>query len=256
MRTALKFIGGFGICLALPLIRVIVTGVIAPPSFGAIVDRAAVAVGAKVITDSEILRRIRLTSFQNGELPDFSLTSRREAVQRLIDLKLVEREMELGHYVHTPEGPAKELLDAFTAQHFRGSAEAVRLSLAAIGLTPADLQADFAEQADLLSFTSLRFRPAVEVSDREVEEYYRNHIASTPPPVAGASPPSLAEARASIEEILASQRADLELDAWLRDQRTRTRIVYLEKELDASPDTGKDTGKDMEKPPPGGAATQ
>ena len=198
---------------------------IALPVPAVIVDRTAITVGNKVITDSEIARRIRLAAFQNGQLADLSLASRREAAQRLIDLKLVEREMDLGHYTRTSPADAAQLLATFTTEHFRSSPEAVRLSLAAIGLTPADLQAEFAEQADLLSFTTLRFRPAVEVSDREIEEYYRNHIQN------GANPVSYADARSGIEQILANERADLDLDDRLRDQRKRTSIVYLEKDL-------------------------
>jgi hypothetical protein len=198
------------------------------PAPAVIVDRAAITVGPKVITESEIIRRIRLAAFQNGEIPDLSLTSRREAAQRLIDLKLVEREMELGNYVRTPPERAKELMTAFTAEHFRGSEEALRLALKVIDLTPADLQEEFAEQADLLSFTSLRFRPAVEVSDQEIEEYYHNHVEQKN----AANPVRLADVRANIEQILTDERADLALDAWLRDQRQRTRIVYLMKELE------------------------
>src|ERR1700733_10984533 len=65
---------------------------------GAIVDRIAIAVGDKIIAESEIDLRIRLTAFQNGEKADFSLASRRRAAGELIDQKLVEREMDLGHY--------------------------------------------------------------------------------------------------------------------------------------------------------------
>ena len=204
--------------------------VIALPVFGVIVDRSAITVGNKVITDSEITRRIRLEAFQNGKLPDFSLTARREAAQRLIDLRLVEREMDVGNYVPTPPAKATELLTVFTAEHFKGSAEALKLSLAAIDLTPADLQAELAEQEDLLSFTSLRFRPAVEQpSDREIEEYYHNHIESQVKP--GEMAPSLADLRGSIVGILSNERADLDLDAWLRDQRKRIKISYLESDL-------------------------
>jgi hypothetical protein len=193
------------------------------PAFSTIVDRIAITFGSKVITESEIIRRIRLAAFQNGQLPDYSETSRREAAQRLIDLKLVEREMEVGHYSRTPPDQAKALVDAFTAEHFRSSPEALRLALAGLDLTPADLQRELAEQADLLSFTSLRFRPAVEISDQEIEEYFHRHLT--------AGSVTLDEARPNIEQILANQRADLDLDAWLRDQRTHTRINYLEKEL-------------------------
>ncbi len=63
-----------------------------------IVDRVAVAVGNKVITQSEIEQRIRLTAFEKQETPDFSLASRRQAAQRLIDQRLVEQEMDVGHF--------------------------------------------------------------------------------------------------------------------------------------------------------------
>jgi len=77
-----------------------------------------------------------------------------------------------------------------------------------------------------LSFTNLRFRPAVEISEAEIEEYFHNHIEKV-----GAPPMTLAEARANIEQILIGERADLALDTWLQDQRGHTRILYLEKEL-------------------------
>lgn len=201
--------------------------VFALPAFAAIVDRTAVTVGTKVITESEILRRIRLAAFQNGLQPDFSEASRQATAQRLIDLKLVEREMDLGHYARTTPERAKALVDAFTAEHFRSSAEALRLALAVIHLTPMDLQDEFAEQEDLLSFTALRFRPAVEIADQQIEEYFHSRVESR----TAANPVALADVRASIEQILIGERADQDLYAWLLDQRTRGRIVYLEKEL-------------------------
>ena len=201
--------------------------VIAPIASAAIVDRAAITVGNQVITESEIVRRIRLQAFQSGMLPDFSDNSRRETAQRLIDLKLVQREMDLGRYERTTAERPLAMVDAFTAEHFRSSPEALRLALETVNLTVADLQTEFAEQIDLLSFTSLRFKPAVEVKDQEIEDYYRIHFQPKP----GQAPAALADVRASIEDILATQRADVALDAWLKELRSRTRIVYLEKEL-------------------------
>jgi len=67
----------------------------------------------------------------------------------------------------------------------------------------------------------------VEISAAETEEYFRSHVES----LAGSNPVALADVRAHIEQILASQHADLDLDAWLKDQRARTRITYLVKEL-------------------------
>jgi hypothetical protein len=142
-----------------------------------IVDRIAIVVGNKIVTDSEIDLRIRLTAFENGAPPDFSLTSRRIAAERLIDQKLVEREMDVGHY---PRSDTDER-----------AAAADEKSLAQYGLTRADLETDLARQNTLLGFLNLRFRPVVQDSGD----------------------------------------ADSALDAWLKDQRRRTRIEYLEKDL-------------------------
>jgi hypothetical protein len=203
---------------------------LAGPLPGVLVDRSAITVGNRVITDSAIVRRIRLAAFQNGMVPDLSLASRREAAQRLIDLTLANREMDVGNYVRELAAQSAQELNAFTEEHFKGSAEALRLALAVIGLTPADLQADLAEQADFESFVELRFLPAVaQASDQEVDEYYRNHIVSAVKP--GETPPSLSDSRAAIEKALTNERADLELNVWLRDQRAHTRITYLESAL-------------------------
>src|SRR5580704_4898262 len=48
----------------------------AAPAPAVIVDRVAATVGIKVITDSEIDLRIRLTAFQNDDKPDMSLAAR------------------------------------------------------------------------------------------------------------------------------------------------------------------------------------
>jgi hypothetical protein len=201
---------------------------IAVTASAAIVDRTAVTVGNRVITESEVLRRIRLQAFQAGDFPVINDKTRREAAQRLIDLKLVAREMELGHYARTPPERAKALVDAFTAEHFQSSPDALRIALAGLQLTPDDLQAEFAEQADFLFFTSLRFKPAVDIAEQAIEDYFHAHFAPKP----GEPAVNLADVRSGIEQTLIAQKTDEALDAWLKDQRERTRIVYLEKELE------------------------
>jgi hypothetical protein len=198
------------------------------PATGAIVDRVAVTVGNKVITDSAITLRIRLAAFQNRVAPDFSAPARKEAAQRLIDQKLVEREMEVGHYEKIPPGEAKELVNEFAAEYFNSDAEALRSALAASALTTEELQAELVERADFMLFLSLRFQPAVEVSDADIDQYIREHMRTG----STATPTASSQVRAGIEKIIASQRADRDLDAWLADQRLHTKIVYLVKELE------------------------
>ncbi len=174
-----------------------------------IVDRVAITVGNKVITESEIDLRIRLTAFEGDEKPDFSLAARRQAAGRLIDQKLVEREMDIGRYPRVAPQTAKQV-----------TPDAV-LTLKNAGLTPDDLARDLAWQKELLTFVSLRFRPAVQVTDEDVEKYFKDQSLKG----------QLNDLRAQIEEKLTGERAGKELDLWLQDQRKRTRIEYLEKEL-------------------------
>src|SRR6476660_4088835 len=49
-----------------------------------IIDRIAVVVGNRVITESEILREIRLTALLNDEPLDFSAVSKRKTADRLV----------------------------------------------------------------------------------------------------------------------------------------------------------------------------
>jgi hypothetical protein len=188
----------------------------------AVVDRIAVTVGNRVITTSDIEIRLRLSAFQNGETPDLSLAARRTAAQRLIDQRLIEKEMELGRYPRLDAVERSRLIPAFAAESFKGSTEALDRALTEAQLTRQDLEEDLARQSELLTFLNLRFRPAVQVSDADVERFYHEQ------PEPGVS---LEEARPGIEQRIAADRADQELEAWLADQRKRTRIVIVDKDL-------------------------
>ncbi|HWE49086.1 MAG TPA: hypothetical protein VG273_04830 [Bryobacteraceae bacterium] len=190
-----------------------------------IVDGIAIAVGNKVITRSDIEQRIRLTALQNGETPDFSLASRKLAAQRLIDQRLIEKEMEVGRFPHTPEARARELLANYEKTSYGSDPAALRRALEKYGLTEKDLEEDLARQADLLTFLNLRFRPAVNVDDREVQAYFDQKVSPEE------KKQGLNALRTQIEQLLANDRADRDLDEWLKDQRGRTRIDYVDKEL-------------------------
>jgi hypothetical protein len=172
---------------------------VALPAAAVMVDRIAIAAGNRVITDSEIELRIRLTAFQNGEKPAFTPEARKKAAQLLIDQKLVEREMDVGHYPRLSEDARKQLLANYAKDYFKSDAAAMQRALLDNGLSAEDLEGDLARESDLLTFLSLRFRPAVQVTGQD--------------------------------EKFANARADADMNAWLRDQRTRTKIEYLEKDL-------------------------
>ncbi|MES1258400.1 MAG: hypothetical protein ABUS51_08215, partial [Acidobacteriota bacterium] len=100
------------------------------PARAVIVDRIAISAGNRVITASEIDMRLRLTAFQNGVKPQFTLAARKEAAERLIDQKLVEREMEVGHYPHINAEGRQQLLRDYADQYYQSSPAALQRALA------------------------------------------------------------------------------------------------------------------------------
>ena len=200
-----------------------------------IVDRVAITVGNKVITESEIDQRIRLTAFQNDEKPDFSLAARRLAAGKLIDQKLIEREMEVGRYPRATPEVGKNLLADYAKTNYKSNPIAMAAALERYGLTTEDMEEELALQSEILTFLNLRFRPAVQVTDADVLKYFTDQIQKgegKTKQVAEAG--ALNEMRAEIEQKLTTERADKELDAWLQDQRKRTKIDYAEKDLEES----------------------
>ncbi len=198
-----------------------------------IVDRVAITVGNKVITESEIDQRIRLTAFQNDEKPDFSLAARRQAASKLIDQKLIEREMDVGRYPRAAPEVGKDLLADYAKSNYKSSPIAMTAALQTYGLTTQDMEEELTLQSEILTFLNLSFRPAVQVTDADVLKYFTEQIKQgegKTKQVAEAG--ALNEMRAEIEQKLTIERADKELDAWLQDQRKHTKIEYAEKDLE------------------------
>ncbi|MDQ6708575.1 MAG: hypothetical protein M3Z85_21660 [Acidobacteriota bacterium] len=180
-----------------------------------IVDRVAVSIGNQVITESELLREIRLTAFLGGEKPELSTTSKHKAAERLIEQKLIRKEMELGRDPQPTPAEAGQMLAAIDKSRM--------MTLPDYGLTREDLEAHLEWQAALLKFIDFRFRPAVRVTNRDIQQYYQQHFAAAP-----VNKATLDDVRDQINQTLTAQRADQQMDAWLKDARKRTHIVFHE----------------------------
>lgn len=189
-----------------------------------IIDRIAVTVGDQVITETEIVLELRLTAFLNGDPVDLSPVSRRAAAERLIEQKLVRREMELGRYPQTPAENIGGMVAEFRRQRF-GSAERYQKALGDHGITERDLQAHLLWQRTFLRFLGVRFRSGVQVSEDDVRAYYEKSGERNRAP--------LEAMRDEIEQTLTDQRVDRALDRWLQRTRGNTRIEFRDQALGA-----------------------
>jgi len=190
-----------------------------------IIDRIAVTLDNQVITASEIALEIRLTAFLNGDPLDFSPSARRKAANRLIEQKLVRKEIQVGRYVSPSPEEVEPMLKQVLAQRFQGDGE-YRQALAKYGITEDELKAHLLWQLTLLRFIDLRFRPGVLVSDAQIQAYFEANRAKLEAQAGDSKKLTLADVRSDIREILTAQGADKQLDEWLVEARKRARIEF------------------------------
>lgn len=192
-----------------------------------IIDRIAVSVGNRVITTSDLDREIRVTAFLNGTKPDFSPAAKRATAERMVDQRLVRSELETSRYPVPAAAEVIPELERFKKK-FYASDEDYRRALAADGISEDDLKAQLLWQRTLLLFIDVRFRPGVQVSAQETQDYFDKTVA---PAVRAARPgqaPRLEDYRGEIEDKLAGDKVDQEVERWVQLARRRTRVDFHE----------------------------
>ncbi len=181
-------------------------------AFGAggavVLDRIAVTVGKSVITETEVDQEIRVAALLNGDPPDFSADARRRAAGRLVDQELIRREMELSKWQPPETADAAKMMAQLKRERFPNEAQ-YRQALSRYGLSEAELLRHVSWQLSTLQYTDYRFQP---LPKGEGAVHPRTDEAGAPP--------------APAQE--ASSKLDEQMDAWLKDARSRTRIIFRE----------------------------
>lgn len=194
-----------------------------------VIDRVAVTVGRRAITESGVIKELCLRAFINQTEPQFTPQSKRQAAERLVERTLIRNEMEAGQY-ELPK--ASEADAAFESLRKRfPTAVAFQEALAKYKITEDDIRHYLLEQSAVVFFVDARFGAAVQVAETDLREYYlRQFLPAWENEKKGQSP-SFDEVRADIEPIVRKQRADSLLDNWLKETKDRVRIVFKDEAL-------------------------
>ena len=197
-------------------------------AFCTIIDRIAVIVGNSPVKDSDIERNLRITDFLNNEPVDLGTASRKNAAKRLIDQVFLRREIRIGDYPAATPEEAGQQLDALKKNRFKTNT-AYLDALRRYRLTDADLRIEFQWQLTVLRFIDARFRPAVLVTDEEIESYYRAHQAA----LARAHPgkASLDDLRENIRDTITGEKVNKQFFSWLDEQRQSIKLQFREEGL-------------------------
>jgi hypothetical protein len=156
-----------------------------------IVDRVAVIVGNQAITESELMRDLRLTALLNGQAVDMNVERRREAADRLVDQQLIRREMEIGGYAQPTPAEGDAMLRQFRQEHY-SSLPQFHAALEKYGISEEDLKQHLLWQLAVMRFTDQRFHAATRASDQAWN----------------------------------GTEVDEQLEAWLKEARKTTRIQF------------------------------
>jgi peptidyl-prolyl cis-trans isomerase SurA len=190
-----------------------------------ILDRIAVSVGTRVITVNDIAREIRVTAFLNGVKPDLDAANRRATAERMVEQKLIQQELEDSRYPVPSASEIDPILADFRKKHFASDAE-FQHALTDYGITEQDVKASLLWERTLLEFIEVRFRPGVQVGDQEIQDYFDTVVAPAARVAHPGVPVALEDYRNQIEEKLAGQRVDQQMNGWLESVRKRTEVVF------------------------------
>jgi hypothetical protein len=197
------------------------------PAAAVTIDRTAVTVGNRAITSSDIEREIRVTAFLNGQAPDLTAAGKRAAAERMVEQTLVRREQETSRYPTPQPAEIEPTLAAFLRRYYPADAD-YRRALARCGIGDQDVRDALLWQRTLLQFVDVRFRPAVQITAEEIQHYFDTVLGPKLRAAKPAETPALDDYRDQIEDTMAGQREDREMDRWLREARLLTPIIYHE----------------------------
>ncbi len=91
------------------------------------------------------------------------------------------------------------------------------------------MRTELQRKLTLLRFIDVRFKPAVLVTDDEIEKYYRDHAAALRRANPGKS--SLDDLREQIRNTLTEEGVNQQFFAWLDEQRKDAKIQFREENL-------------------------
>jgi hypothetical protein len=194
---------------------------LAAVAHAAILDRIAVTVGKHVITESDVIRDLRVAAFIDHRPVDLSPDQKRKAADRLVDQALILQEAEFSRIPLPSWEEAIKMVDPVRLQY----GDDYPAALKKYEITEDDLTGHLLLGLRAMRYTELRFRPEVQLSDDDLHDFY--FTLSQQWKAQGAKEiPTFESAREDLEKLLTDQRMSQALDRWLGAQRAETRILY------------------------------
>jgi parvulin-like peptidyl-prolyl isomerase len=187
-----------------------------------LIDRMVARVENDIILLSEVNALGHYQRFADGKAE-----SDEQILERLIDQWIVRNEAETARFPHPSDAEVTHGAERLRASF--ASPEEYESRKKQAGLSDVDIRNMVTTQLYLSNYLDSRFRPAVQVAPKEVEDFYQDAVV----PRAKAhnqAPPALDASREYIQEALVQRGINEQADRWLKESRARLRVEKFVKE--------------------------
>ncbi|HJT70626.1 MAG TPA: hypothetical protein VJ731_10525 [Terriglobales bacterium] len=192
-----------------------------------ILDRTVATVNGHVVLLSDLEDELRVECLlQNHAITQITQEDRKAALDRLTDQELLREQMRTAELKPIPAEAVQEQVNTIKEDAVRVRAgKSWETILSEHGVSEKLVEKHVADELQELRFIDARFRPSVQVSPEEIQEYYKDELV---PKLPVSDPVSLAEIAPKIREILVQKKIDQMLETWLQELRTQATIRILQ----------------------------
>ena len=193
---------------------------------GELLDRIVATVNTHVILQSDWDDEVRFEALMSARKPEnVTMEQRKAALDRLIDQDLLREQMRMTDLKQASADAIKKQIDDLKSEQVREQpGQSWEATLSRYGLTDKVVEEHVAAELDQFQLVDLRFRPAIQISDADVEKYYREKIV---PKLPESDALSLNEGAPKIREILIQEKINQLLNSWLETLRSQAQIRIL-----------------------------
>ncbi len=184
-----------------------------------VIDRVAARVENDIILVSDIRELARYQLLIEGKSE-----SDEQILDRLIDQWIVRNEATVSRYPQPSDEEVQRGLGRLT-RTFSSPAEFEERRQQS-GLSNEELLAMVKSQLYLRNYLDTRFRPAIQVEEKDVEDFYKTRVVPRAES-RGQTPPTFEAAREFIQGALIQRAIDEQAERWLKESRSRIRVEIL-----------------------------
>jgi hypothetical protein len=189
-----------------------------------VIDRIVARIETDIILLSDVRQLNRYQVFLDGKAQ-----SDADILNRLIDQWIVRSEAGVARFPQPSEEDVNRSIERLKRSF--SSSEEFQQRQKQSGITDDEIRRFVRAQLYLSNYLDSRFRPAIQIDDRAVEDFYKSRVVPRAES-RGQTPPTLDNARDFIQEALVQQAINEQADRWLKESRARVRVETM---LDEKP---------------------